>query len=950
MRNFNILDIFKLDYISDRKLRQMDKVIRTPVKTRSLTTEFRPHDRDRGQEISGEYSFQIPFRQQKQLYQRNPWVKRCIDHISSAAAGLNWHIIPKEKYREEMETDQHMQTAKVLAEELFNRPNTFKQSFSDLIKMIVRDVKIMDAAAIEKGRDSFGRLITLKVIDASTLKIDIDERGQIIKYVQEFRGNQLHGMYTIPNELANARDPHGSRGIDFDPTEVIYLRLNPRSEGPYGSSPIASLVEAIYADLATDINLYHFLNTGGVNTGYMSVGPNIDNDQIERIKIKFRRSLSPGMRYEFPIISSEDEVKWESMQVTNVEAQMAELQGELRNKILAVLSIPPNELGLSGNTRGQVYSQQDVFWGNAIIPMMKSIAEKFTNEILAEFDDRLMFEFLPPSEYQYEAIMARITTLEQEGLIEDDLKYQWLGLTPPKEPTYVQKKKELELRKLAVDVYMVEMQALAQYKNKKYILDEPRLQYQQLQAETQQMMGGGQASQGELDIQNAQIDVQKKQIELEKLRIMSDQKMFPDEMELKKLQIQAQILEAQSMMAQNGSSSNTPQAPLTMGEIVHGIQSGEINTQTLAVMIEKHLVDPEQLKLINVADRTVSGIIKDAEEVATQKQAIQFKKEKINMDRQKEQMKYQQAGAQHQNKMADAQFDQQKMGIQNQGELQNVIAQQELARNQLGMRQQQMEQRGRLQQQNMQAQQALGQQKTQVQQQQLSLQQQQMQQMAQNPQMAQQGMQPQQQNSANSQQQLQELRQLTMNKSISDRLNFFKTLPNILGNGQITDSKISEPHKSRISPDITHFENDVHDFDLSKHVENKIESLESRNPAVSMSTPSLIKNQAMGVDVKDNNPVDMAIKQISEVGEMDAIHPNTGIKSNQNVLGQHTTGDGAHSATTISSPSQEGIAAIRPLNIKKPLSFQATDPQPGHAKLDIDSAQKKHNTKPKSEI
>jgi HK97 family phage portal protein len=608
--SFNIFDVFKLDFYSDRKLREMDKFIRPGVKSRTLTTEYRQHDRGRGQEINSEYSFQIPFRQQKLLYQRDAWVKRCIDHMAAAASSLNWQIVAKEKYMDDMDNDLHMQIGKELAEELFNRPNELKQSFSDLIKMIVRDLKIMDGSAIEKCRDANGRLGALKIIDAANLRIDIDAHGQVIKYIQEFRGNNLHGLYNHPHEYINARDPKGHQGIELHPNSVVYFKLNPRSEGPYGSSPIASLVEAIYADLATDMNLYHYLNTGGMNVGFMTIGQTIDNNAIERVRARFNK-MSPGNRYNFPIVAATEEIKWNPMQITNHEAQMAELQAELRNKILAVLSIPPNELGLAGNTRGQVYSQQDVFWGGAIIPMMKSIAEKITDEILVEFDNRLKFEFLPPSEYQYEAIMTRIVAFEQEGLIDDDIKYRWLGLPKPKEETFVQKRKKLELMQLENSKTLSQLQLNAQLKNIQYIYDEPRLKYEQLAAQTNQLSAQGSSIKDQVDLQTQQIQLQKQQMTLEKMKLSSAADISPSEVELQKMQLQIQLMQAEAMLkqAQQGQPNT-----LSLQDIIDGIQQGKIDASTLAFLVERGQVDPEQLKMVNSVDRTVSGVSKNAVE------------------------------------------------------------------------------------------------------------------------------------------------------------------------------------------------------------------------------------------------------------------------------------------------------------------------------------------------
>lgn len=610
---FNIFDVFKVDYWNETKNRERDSISRPPARLKSVEPEFRSHDRGRGQEIRNEYFWQIPFLQQKMLYQRNPWVKKCIDHISNTAANLEWHIVPKDEYLLDFKTDLHMQVAHEWATQVFTRRNTLKQSFRDMIKMLIRDLKVMDAAALEKARDTHGRIVGLKVVDAATIRVDTDAHGQILKYYQELRGSNIQGLFAQPYNVYGYRDKKGLSLIEFDPEELIYLKLNPRSEGPYGSSPIASLVDAIYADLSTDINLFNFLQTGGVNLGFMTIGREIDNDVAERIREKFRQSLTPGNRYDFPIVAHSEEVKWNPMQMNNQEAQMAELQVELRNKILAVLSIPPNELGLTGSSRGQVYSQQDVFWGNCILPMMNAVAEKFTDEIIAEFDPRLRFEFLPPKEYQFEALMSRIVTLEEQGLIDDDTKFLWLGIPKPENETYVAQKKRLELKQMELGVRDAELTLAIKEKNFPYLAEQPKLEYEQMVAQSDMMAEQAGISMKQMEVQERELELQNKELDMRTTEMEHEKVMADKEMEMTQVQSQVQgaQMEQQMQMLQMMQAGQPMQQPAPMvsnEQLVQHAAVGNLDTASLATMMQQGMVDPEQLKQISAASKMIKTL------------------------------------------------------------------------------------------------------------------------------------------------------------------------------------------------------------------------------------------------------------------------------------------------------------------------------------------------------
>jgi phage portal protein BeeE len=600
--------IFDLDFWNRKREREATRMVRPPARLVSVESEYRPWDRGKGQEIRSEVYWQIPFVQQKALYQRNAWVKKCIDHMSANAAGLKWQISVEEDHLESLETDPRLKIALEMAKQFFKRPNTLKTTFSEIIKMTIRDLKIMDAAVWEKIRDTKGRLVGIKPFDAATVRIDIDEHGKILHYFQELKGSNLYGLYAGSRHPYLREDERNEDGlIQFKPDDIIYIMLNPRSESPYGSSPISALIEAIYADLATDTNLGTFLLTGGINLGFLTIGQELNPETVERIRYKFRESLAPGERYNFPIISATEDIKWNNMQMSNQEAQMAELQAELRNKILAVLSVPPNELGLVGNTRGQVYSQQDVFWGNAIIPTMLTIAEKITNEILREFDERLVFEFLPPKEYQYESLIARIVTLEKEGLIDRRTKYKWLGLPIPEALTYVEEKKEMELEQMRMGIEAQRLELEVQKRNFDVILQQPRVQYDQSVAQTvllQEQAGQSQASQA---LQEKQMALEDKQLELQKQQLQQQGDLANKDFKIQQIQLAMQLRQLSQeyeMMKNQGAAP----PPVQNNEIINGLISGKLDISQLSDMIQNGQVDSEQLQQISAASKVAKTL------------------------------------------------------------------------------------------------------------------------------------------------------------------------------------------------------------------------------------------------------------------------------------------------------------------------------------------------------
>lgn len=187
----------------------------------------------------------------------------CINTIKKKMYSLDWDIVPKNR---EDKTDYKKQIDEV--KEFFERPSGNASSFRTFIDEMIEDVLVIDALSIYKKKKRNSELISIHVIDGSTIKLRLDQLGATPE----------------PPEVAYEQWIKGQHYADFTTWDMIYKRRNLRPNTPYGLSPIESL--ALVAEGALSNTLYNmaWLTDGNIPPGVLRVPEEWTPDQIRQYK------------------------------------------------------------------------------------------------------------------------------------------------------------------------------------------------------------------------------------------------------------------------------------------------------------------------------------------------------------------------------------------------------------------------------------------------------------------------------------------------------------------------------------------------------------------------------------------------------------------------------------------------------------------------------------------
>ena len=176
-------------------------------------------------------------------------IRRCVEATKSKLVGLDWDIVLANDAVESVGADEGVDNirAMAIAKEKFNPEITRLRQFwnmpdvtnglifSDWLNMALEDILVLDAWAIWPQKTVGGELLGLQILDGSTIKPLIDDRG--MRPIPPFPAYQQI-LFGFPrSEFAAAHDEEEADG-EFSSDELSYLIRNRRSMSVYGFGPV----------------------------------------------------------------------------------------------------------------------------------------------------------------------------------------------------------------------------------------------------------------------------------------------------------------------------------------------------------------------------------------------------------------------------------------------------------------------------------------------------------------------------------------------------------------------------------------------------------------------------------------------------------------------------------------------------------------------------------------
>jgi hypothetical protein len=145
---------------------------------------------------------------------------------------VEWSIVAKDKSKQEAYEQAGVIEA---VTEFWKHPDRL-EDFSSWLAKALRDVYEIDALTLYVRRNRGGGLYGVEVVDGSTIKPIIDDRGRSLAYQQILwgypRSQYLRFGVDAVDEMLQLQGETSTGG------EILYRPRNPRTDSPYGMSPL----------------------------------------------------------------------------------------------------------------------------------------------------------------------------------------------------------------------------------------------------------------------------------------------------------------------------------------------------------------------------------------------------------------------------------------------------------------------------------------------------------------------------------------------------------------------------------------------------------------------------------------------------------------------------------------------------------------------------------------
>ena len=405
---------------------------------------------------------------------KNPYIYSVVKTLCDEAASTPYDIVPKKDV--DMTPELEAKRTEIL--NFFDNPNSNKESFKQIIRMVVKDVCEVDAGLIVKAYNEFGEFKEIYARDGGSFLLNPDIYGYLgnrTDYVEPIPINYYSATpssgpdwqatmnaYSLAYKETAAYFQYGVTGmalpVPFGKKEVIYIKQNPQSNNIYGVSPIQILADIITTLVyGSAYNLDFYMNNNMPEGIIQLIGMKKENlkgfqqRMQKQIRVKdpktgFWRKIG------FKVPAVNVEAKFTPFQLDPKVMQIIEQQDWFSRLVWACFGITADEMGFTDKSNKAVSAAQGaVYKRKAVRPILGLLKVHFDKEIITEFGEDLhkSLEF-KWDDYDLEEDAKKHSLLEQEirmGIKTPEMVADELGIDTTVLEASMTKKEEKEMEK-----------------------------------------------------------------------------------------------------------------------------------------------------------------------------------------------------------------------------------------------------------------------------------------------------------------------------------------------------------------------------------------------------------------------------------------------------------------------------------------------------------------------
>lgn len=346
---------------------------------------------------------------QLRTYSETPIVRRAIDYVKNQTVRLDWDIVPIEGTKLKLKDQKKVQTCKGI----LKKPNP-DDNFQTWLGQMIEDLLVigMGVSEIRAWKAKPDHPYVLYPVDAASIQIYTNWDGS-------------------PNSPRYAQADIRGNYRDFTPNQLMVMKYNPRTNTPFGLSPVEASIQQIQYLL--DAQSYAGKVASSATPKKMiSLGPDADPEIVREFQFYFRNEIEG--RSHFPIIGGVTGAQTLELGVVGDQGLFLQWQSLLINIIADAFGLDSLKFNnYIGMTRATGDTMDDSSDEGAVRPMATLVEHYINQNILTlfELDDVAEFRFRFTTSYQDRKSLAVIHQMyaQIDAVTINEIR-QEIGLAP----------------------------------------------------------------------------------------------------------------------------------------------------------------------------------------------------------------------------------------------------------------------------------------------------------------------------------------------------------------------------------------------------------------------------------------------------------------------------------------------------------------------------------------
>ena len=342
------------------------------------------------------------------IYSQSPWLRAIVNKIGRAVGDANWRLyaLKKPNGRASFDSRLAMSASNVRQPNIHNKLST-----GDVLEIPVNPLLEL----LSYGNE----VLTGKIVLQLTAQY-IDLVGEAFWVLDRNALRVPSAIWPVPptwvRKLPTKSQPYyemcsGNSGVVEVPEHAVihFKEVDPADPYGRGTGIAKSLGDEIEIDEYAAKHVKSFFYNRARPDIIIS-GDNIGRDDTARLEEKWLQKHQGFMNAFKPMFFSR-KIDIKELNQTMENMQMVELRKQERDTFISVFGIPPEVLGVIGDSKRSTIAMADLFWTrNIIAPRMEVLRDVLQRHLVPLFDDRLILDFDSPviqdKEYKLEIMKA----------------------------------------------------------------------------------------------------------------------------------------------------------------------------------------------------------------------------------------------------------------------------------------------------------------------------------------------------------------------------------------------------------------------------------------------------------------------------------------------------------------------------------------------------------------